>query len=76
MRTFKPERIRMIAFLENRFEQCFFLRKKKSPVTLVTGCGFCRDAFTWIEIRGNVLMNGTVLQRNIIIIFIVRYEIF
>ena len=66
----------MIAFLKNRFKEWLFLRKKKSLVMLVTGCGFCRDAFTWIEIRCNVLMNNTVLQRNIIIAFVVSYKIF
>ena len=65
----------MVVFLKKGFEKGSLLWKKQSTVALVTGCGFCRDAFTWIEIRGNVLMNGTVLQRNIIIIFIVRYEI-
>ena len=61
----------MVVFLKKGFEKGSLLWKKQSTVALVTGCGFCRDAFVWIEIRCNTFVDGTVLQRNVIIIFII-----
>ena len=61
---------------EGRGEKRFLLRKKCTGPPLIAVGSLCFLTVLRIDKRANALVNSLILQRKIIVIFIVREEIF